>query len=440
MKKKNNILYICYESFKEKEIVMYFLIKSKEYKIYFILVVFFIVEIFVIMSQGSNLYLGDFNLMNNDDVKYIRSAWTLVEEGRFVYHDVNEPTVFIMPGYTIILSFFILVFGKFTGIIALRVFQCILQVIALYLLYSISKKVFNNKVAWIAVILNMIYIPEIITPGLILTETVFKFLLILLVYISLKGLESRRMIFYFLGGIVWSLGMLMRPTIALYPIVILIMMIIYKYSLKEIVLRCILVLSVFIIIFTPWWVRNYTVFKRFIPFTLSSGNPFLQGTYINYDQNKDFLGYTPSNSAIEKDKVEMETGITRLKNHFPNNKLEYILWYTIGKTIYYWECPFYYYNLMNFHFSTFIISIIYHIVLIFLALISIFLMRYYRGKDIILIISVILYFNIVYLPYFTCSRYAYPTMSFIIILASHVLYISFSKLKNTVNIKQKAPR
>ena len=36
---------------------------------------------------------------------------------------------------------------------------------------------------------------------------------------------------------------------------------------------------------SPWWIRNYNIFHAFIPFTLATGNPMLQGTYINYDQS-----------------------------------------------------------------------------------------------------------------------------------------------------------
>ena len=109
-----------------------------------ILLLFAIVQSIVIGHYGDQLYLGDFAKMDNDDVKYIRSAWTLLDKQMFVYHDVNQPTVFIMPGYPFILAFFMKVFGKIDGIIAVRYFQGLLQVISLYLIFRICKDIFND--------------------------------------------------------------------------------------------------------------------------------------------------------------------------------------------------------------------------------------------------------------------------------------------------------
>ena len=45
------------------------------------------------------------------------------------------------------------------------------------------------------------------------------------------------------------------------------------------------------VIMSPWWIRNYLEYGEFIPLAASSGNPFLQGTYINYEQTPENVVY-----------------------------------------------------------------------------------------------------------------------------------------------------
>lgn len=410
-------------------------IRNSRINLYLILILFLfaIVQFAVIGHYGEQWYLGDFIKMNNDDVKYIRSAWTLLDKQMFVYHDVNQPTVFIMPGYPFLLAFFMKLFGRMDGIIALKYFQGLLQVISLYLIFRICKDIFNDKIALIAVFLNAIYLPELVSAGLILTEPVFKFLLVALVFTSMKAIKTKSLYDYFIGAIIWGLAILIRPTILLYPIVILIMWIIYKYTVKEIIIRTLLVLFVGIAIISPWAIRNYIVFSRFIPLTLSSGNPFLQGTYINYDHTKGSTPYKPSSDSIENDKIEMETGIKRLQQYFPQKPLSYIYWYTLGKSFYFWVVPYYYKDVFGVPWA---VMQSFHTILLMLALGNIILYRGRFIKENLILLLVILYFNLMHLPYFTSSRYAYPIMPFVIIFAANAIFNFIKFYKSRLNTNE----
>lgn len=397
------------------------LLKNKKPDMFLLLIViaYAVLQFSAIFLYGGHWYLGSFEQMNNDDVKYIRSAWTLLEQHRLAYNDVNQPTVFIMPGYPFILAFFMKIFGKVEGITAVRVFQGILQIVSLCLVYAIARKIFNKRVARIAITLYLFYLPNVLTAGLILTEAVFTFLLVLLVYISILAVESKRLKYYAAGGVVLGLAVLIRPTILLFPIVILVMWLAYRYTLREMLGRSILVLCILITIMAPWWIRNYMAFSEFIPLTISSGNPFLQGTYVNYDQSKGrtpYVGY--SKDAVQLDRIEMATGIQRLKENVPKEPFTYLYWYTLGKTIYLWICPYYYFNVFGVPFN---FMVCFHLSLLFLALAGLIKAIAEKNKGGLLLLAVVLYFNLVHLPYFTSSRYAYPVMSFLIIFAANML-------------------
>ena len=94
--------------------------ESKKTKLilYTIMFIFFIIGTYTVIKYGDNYLLGNFNEWNNDDVKYVRSAWTLLDNGKFTYHNVNDETVFIMPGLPYTMAFFMSIFGKFGGITA----------------------------------------------------------------------------------------------------------------------------------------------------------------------------------------------------------------------------------------------------------------------------------------------------------------------------------
>ncbi len=378
-----------------------------------ILGVFFILNLYSVLKYGDSNYLGSFEKFDNDDIKYIRSAWELIDNGNFIYHKVDEPTVFIMPGLTYALAFFMKLFGKFGGITAFRVFQAVLQMGSMYTLFFIGRKIFNSKAALVGCLLNALYVVEYYAPTLVLTETLFKFLLLLLIYISIYAVEEKNMMLYTIGGVVWALGCLVRPTIAAYPIVILAMWIIKKYSISEIIKYTLVTTLVFSLMMAPWWIRNYKVFNRFIPLTLSSGNPFLQGTYVNYDQEKDYTPYESGKTVIETNENEMNAGLYRLKTYGRKEPLKYIHWYTIGKSWYLWKNPFYWNRVFGISYNT--ITMYHHIVLI-LGVISTIVLFIKREKKFIFLFLTILFFNLIYLPYFTFSRYSYPVIPIICII------------------------
>ena len=139
----------------------------------------FIMIIISIFHYGNSTLLGNFYSPNNDDVKYIRSAWTLAQTGNFIFHKPPAPTVFMMPGLPYVLAFFMKLFGQFGGITAIRIVQAILQVFSLLLIFYIARKIFDSKVAIIAVIFDLFYIVEFWVPNLILTETFFKFFVLI---------------------------------------------------------------------------------------------------------------------------------------------------------------------------------------------------------------------------------------------------------------------
>lgn len=396
-----------------------FSIKSEErnikYSLIIVEILFLAVAIFSVIKYGDSLLLGSLETFDNDDVKYIRSAWNFIDSGMISCENIGEPTVYMMPGLTIVLSFFMVIFGKLAGLTAFRIFQVLLQGASIYLIFLIGRKVFGSRTALIACILDAFYVVELFVANTILTECLFKFLLLLLVYISIWAVETRSFKLYAAGGIVWGLSCMFRPTIAVYPLVILVMWVKDNYKLSEIFKYTVVVLGIFCLVMMPWWVRNYRDFGMFIPLTKASGNPFLQGTFINYDQSSGWgVPYIEGNNALEKNQNEINAGLQRLELYVPEQPGRYLLWYTAGKTYYFWQSPFYWRSIFNIPYRP---VVAFHLIILALAVKSLF-GKAHKGLTGGLLFHVIILFNVMHLPYFTFARYAYPVMPLVIILAA----------------------
>ena len=390
---------------------------------------FIIVSLLFVLKVGNSTLLGSLEKFENDDVKYIRSAWTLVENGMLTYENVKEPTVFIMPGLSFSLAFFVILFGKLNALIAFRVFQILLQCGSLYLIFLIGRKVFGSKVALLACFINAIYTVELYTSSLILMECIFKFLFLLLVYLSIHAIESKNVKTYIYAAVVWALACYFKPTIAAYPAIVLFMWIRDKnYKFMDMLKYAGIVLSVFILIMSPWWIRNYMEFKAFIPLTEAGGNPFLQGTFINYDQTQGWgVPYQRSENSIENNKIQMEVGMARLKKFAVKDPLRYLSWYTVEKTAYFWKAPFFWYDS-----PLRPIAFVEHILILLTAIGGIILSfrhkKKNRSKAYILI--TLLFITLTYLPFFTFGRYAYPLMPLVMLFSAFAIHTGFNQMRS----------
>ena len=399
-------------------------LNNDKYKILLIisLAIFCLICVFTSIYYGNKLLLGDLELNNNDDVKYLRAAQTLLDTGMLTYKDTQEPTVFIMPGLVFTLLPFVAIFGKIGAIVAFRIFSAIIQTFMLYVLYLIIKKVFNSsKTAVVTVLLNVIYVANIYVTTVLLSETIFTFLLMNLIYICMFAVEQKNNKLYLTGGIIWALSVYFKPIMLAFPIVVFILMLVNKYTISEMIKYAVIPLVILIICMSPWWIRNYITFDRFIPLTLSSGNPKLQGAYINYDQNPsykdeiDFSNVGEFGNEIQNNETETKRANAVIKYNLENNTLEFIYWMTIGKTIENFKSPFIWYDLYG---IKFIVYNIFHIALLILGIIGIgitwFAKCFKENKLKLVLIAIIIFFNIVHLPYYCFARYVYPIMPIVI--------------------------
>ncbi len=382
----------------------------------------FLIKLIFIFKYNNSINLA------SDDLNYVKSAAVLIKNGVLTYANSNEPSVFVMPLYPYFLAGIFKIWGTgFTGLQAIRIIQALISCTTILTAYLTAKHLFNSKTAIITAFIVAFYPPNIITTGYILTETLFTAVLMLLIYLSLKFSASPRYISFILLGVIWTAATLIRPTIGLYPLLLfLYMLIYYKHKFFKLFKLGIVMLIPFLIIMTPWWVRNYNEFGRFIPLTASTGNPTLQGTYIFYEQKPGETDYyEPGKNALETNEIETELAKKRIKEGFKNNFFSYLGWYTIGKTAYMWGSPFYWQVYLG---IPKILVIVIHALLLF-GIICIFTLFRKNFSRYMLPASTLLYFNIVHCLSMAFDRYAFPLMPIVSIFAAYFWYSVYNRVR-----------
>ena len=216
------------------------------------------------------------------------------------------------PLYPSFLATIYLVFGH--SFLAVRIIQAILGAIICVFVYFIGKKIFRNRKAAILGAGAAIICPSLVASNsYILTETLSTFLLTISVILLIKAWEDKKIKNYVTSGIFLGFSTLTRPVTLLFPFFLLIGLLLFFRK------RLIFSLSMVAIVL-PWTIRNYVVFKEFIPIATGAGFSFWVGSYLpwngdyNYRDLSDKENLVKGLSQIDADKKFLSEGIKNIKN------------------------------------------------------------------------------------------------------------------------------
>lgn len=168
------------------------------------------------------------------------------------------------PGYQFFLAGVYKIFGR--NLYLVWIFQALIHTLSGYLIYLITKKIFlSAKAGIISAFLFLFFIDIFELTAMVLTETLFLFLLLLSVYSAIKFFQGPNYKNSGFAGFAFGIVILTRPTVL--PIFIITLgVMIYKKYFK----RAALFLIIPVLIIAPWTIRNYKVHNAFI-LTSSAG-------------------------------------------------------------------------------------------------------------------------------------------------------------------------
>lgn len=304
---------------------------------------------------------------------------------------------------------------------SLRVSQALLLLCSLLMLFFMVKSRLGERYALLTAVLFTLYLPFIYMTPMLLTENLALFFIVLTAYLSfqLKSFAGRHWKFLAILlclSITLTLLYLTRPVYiyftALYIPVILFAIIKTEFSLPRRSLFFVIFVFSLLLFHTLWQAQVSSMLGLNTNISSAGGRDISRTLNESYDLEND--GYPQPRVSSVKSRPESTRWLTSVKENiissaFLRAEKFYRLWHMPAIS---YSNPF----ILPHKLTT-----IYHISLVFLAIVGLGLIR--NKIDLFILSSPIIYTSIVYTGFFTEEhRFIYPVMPLVIILAVHTLY------------------
>ncbi len=205
------------------------------------------------------LYFPDSVQWNGIALNFLSGHGLIVDEGMKALRP---------PVYSLFLSLVYFLFGK-ENLLAVRIVQALISSCTCLVVYLLAKRLFTATAARISMAACAIYPFFIYYSGAALTETLFIFILSLV----MLALSARRFAW---AGLLFGLGILCRAELIVFFFLALAGTFVALRGRKA--LRGAIVMAAITgATLAPWTLRNYRVFHAFVPLTTMSGYTFYEG-------------------------------------------------------------------------------------------------------------------------------------------------------------------
>lgn len=251
---------------------------------------------------------GSSNMLASDSPCYLSYAWHLLNEG--TYRSFND-YAFRPPGYAFFASAVFYIFGN--SIKALKIAQIIVSSFVPVMIYFLGRKILSRSFASAAAFFSCFYFGLAAEPSHILSEAVFTPLFLLSVL--LLSLSAQNKYNSFFSGAAAGACAFVRP-VGLLLIPFSMLWSFLKFPLKKAFFSSLLILAGFCIVLSPWWIRNYRVFGRFVPVALETGFVF-QHAYSPQDK-LNLIYENDIYPEAERDRRNFQKGLSYMMDMSPS--------------------------------------------------------------------------------------------------------------------------
>jgi len=181
------------------------------------------------------------------------------------------------PLYEYFLAGIYYVFGHSYGWV--WIMQALMHALSALFIYLTCLLIFKDfrqkkKIGLAAAVIFGFYPDLIEISAMVMTETFYLFLFCLAIYVFFKYFSKAGVWPAIILGLVFGLATLARP-----PVLFLIPVVLFYFYSKRKILLGVLFLIVMMAVFTPWTVRNYKIYDKFMPFGVAGAYNFWIGNY-----------------------------------------------------------------------------------------------------------------------------------------------------------------
>jgi len=217
-----------------------------------------------------------------DDNRYDVLAWN-VAQGNGYRNSFGQPEVKDPPLLPLVSAVLYRVVGHHR--VAVYLFQAMLSVIGIALLHLLAVELFGHNAALFAAGLAAIHPDLVVYTNILLTETLFIFLLCAAMLGWARARRRPTGPRWVMTGTLLGLAALARPTAQLLIVLVLVMTIVLGRSTprpRRHAMRLAACLLAFLVTIAPWTLRNYLVFHRLVPIATGAGIAFWVGTNVSW--------------------------------------------------------------------------------------------------------------------------------------------------------------
>lgn len=370
--------------------------------------------------------------VREDAELYNRLGRNILLKGQFSAF-IGQPFAGVPPLYPSFLALIYALFGY--SFQAVRIAQVFIDTMSCFIIFLIGKNIYDKKLGLIAAFISSIYFSFSLSTGLLLTETLSLFLIVLTIYFLTKVFKEFKKKDFILAGVFSSLTTLCRAAnLGFFLFVVFIMIIFYYRKKKDLWKYITYFFIVSVLVLLPWVARNSIIFSRFTIAT-GGGASFWIGNYLpsnGHWSDEAFSRFYIKYPVVGKrgifdprnEGVFYREGIKNIISYLKKNPIAYLQ--LLGnKFLYLWEEPYNDYRDKFFPFYSWSDQLIFHKFLLFFAVIGIILAFFSRNKEIIPLLSVLFYYTFIYIGLYAIPRYNMPIMPIVIIFSSYAILIGY---------------
>jgi predicted acyltransferase len=240
-----------------------------------------------------------------DGVVYAKLATNLLDQGVFSSDEEApfSPTFFRMPGYPIFIAGVYAVFGEGNNT-AVRIVQAVLDTgtcaLAAMIAFAWASGRRMRRAAFWTFVLASVCPIIVIYAATILSETLTTFLMAAMTLTATLALKSKRSarsaLWWMLTGLLAGISVFIRPDAGLFALGIGLTLVVTTFLLREgerppwlgrfweVVWKGALFSLVFLLVLTPWTVRNWRLFGVFQPLSPAHGE--MPGEFVAFGYNR----------------------------------------------------------------------------------------------------------------------------------------------------------
>ncbi|GAB6928500.1 hypothetical protein JCM10914A_24830 [Paenibacillus sp. JCM 10914] len=190
--------------------------------------------------------------------RYIDTAIMINQSG----YVENEHAPNVMPGVPLMIVGLTGIFGNVErALLGYQLLQCIFHAFSVYLVFVLSRYMFNTRVAFLASIIYALFWPAYGAVGLILPDVTMQMLMLLLACAVIGALELKQAGWYAAAGALTAILACYNLQALLYPVLFIPFWIKYRSPIKIVAGGTLLIVIGYLLILSPWWL-NIPLFNR----------------------------------------------------------------------------------------------------------------------------------------------------------------------------------